>query len=61
VDRHDHNDAIGIELLTAEPGLALEAMETVAGELGLSFWPAISGPEPMLALLTRLRTDLDRG
>ena len=60
-NRHDHNDALSVALLTAEPGRVLSAMEVVADELGLSLWPAISDPEPTLAMLTRLRADSDWG
>jgi len=59
--RHDHKDAISIDLLTPEPGRVLSAVEAVADELGLSLWPTLSDPEPVRSMLTRLRADLDQG
>jgi hypothetical protein len=53
-----HHRALAVEILTAEPGPTLQAMEAVADQLGLTLWSSLSDPEPMHALLRRLRADL---
>ncbi len=59
IDRKkDHNDAVVARLLTSDPGQALSAMETIGKQLGLSLWPHIADPNPVAALLRRLRSDL---
>jgi hypothetical protein len=50
-----------VELATAEPGRALQALESVASEFAVTLWPALSDPDPTLAMLRRLRADLDQG
>lgn len=55
---HDRNEALSVEFLSADPGRALKAMQDVASDLGLSFWPSLSDPQPVLAMLSRLRADL---
>jgi hypothetical protein len=57
-DRHDHNDAVSIEVSTPEPGRALLAMQATADAHRLSLWPSLSEPEPLQAMLRRLRSDL---
>lgn len=58
--RQNYNDTLSVEIPTAEPGRVLSAMEVVANNLGLTLWPGISDPEPTLAMLARLRADLDQ-
>jgi hypothetical protein len=59
--RHDYNDGISVAVVTAEPARVLSAMEVVAGAYGLSLWPDVSDPEPVHAMLRRLRADVDQG
>jgi hypothetical protein len=56
--RHDYNDGISVELLTVEPGYALTSMGEAATELGLRLGFDVSDPEPVRAMLGRLRSDL---